>query len=163
MIRRRTGDCEFTCGSEWCKDRNAVSAELCKEYALPFLYILYFCHRPACETRVLTGPDKKTSMVMLAGTAPWATTIAAAFGVLGALVSPSVASAESQVEEQHPIADPAAGAFDDSAWTSSPLYARAIALMKESPLIDTHIDLPQVIRSLGTHTHTYTQAGRERH
>jgi hypothetical protein len=26
--------------------------------------------------------------------------------------------------------------------------AKAIALMKESPLIDTHIDLPQIIRSL---------------
>lgn len=52
-------------------------------------------------------------------------------------------------EEQQPIADPAADAFDDTIWTSSPLYERAISLMKESPLIDTHIDLPQVIRSLG--------------
>jgi membrane dipeptidase len=28
------------------------------------------------------------------------------------------------------------------------LYARAIKLMSESPLIDTHVDLPQIIRGL---------------
>lgn len=60
------------------------------------------------------------------------------------------AVAAPHVEEQKPIADPTADAFNDSIWTSSPLYERAISLMKESPLIDTHIDLPQVIRSLGT-------------
>lgn len=76
-----------------------------------------------------------------------------ALGVLGTLMNawrvPGVL-ADASVEEQQPIADPAVDAFDDSVWTSSPLYERAIALMKESPLIDTHIDLPQVIRSLGT-------------
>lgn len=30
-----------------------------------------------------------------------------------------------------------------------PLYAHAIELMSESPLIDTHVDLPQIIRGLG--------------
>ena len=29
------------------------------------------------------------------------------------------------------------------------LYARAIKLMSESPFIDTHVDLPQIIRGLG--------------
>jgi len=29
------------------------------------------------------------------------------------------------------------------------LYARAIELMSQSPLIDIHVDLPQVIRGLG--------------
>lgn len=75
------------------------------------------------------------------------------FGALGAFMSsllivPGVL-ADSNVEEQKPIADPAVDAFDDLVWTSSPLYERAISLMKESPLVDTHIDLPQVIRSLG--------------
>lgn len=64
------------------------------------------------------------------------------------LAIPHIGAAASG-EEQQPIADPAADAFDDTIWTSSPLYERAISLMKESPLIDTHIDLPQVIRSLG--------------
>lgn len=64
-------------------------------------------------------------------------------------VSGAGVAASPRGEEQQPIADPAADAFDDSIWTSSPLYERAISLMKESPLIDTHIDLPQVIRSLG--------------
>lgn len=75
-----------------------------------------------------------------------------ALGVVGALMSGSTISgvfADSNIEEQKPIADPAVDAFDDSVWTSSPLYEHAIFLMKESPLIDTHIDLPQVIRSLG--------------
>lgn len=72
--------------------------------------------------------------------------------VLGALLSRPIVphvSADANVEEQKPIADPAADAFDDSVWTSSPLYEHAISLMKESPLIDTHIDLPQVLQSLG--------------
>jgi membrane dipeptidase len=30
------------------------------------------------------------------------------------------------------------------------LYAHAVKLMSESPLIDTHVDLPQIIRGLGT-------------
>jgi hypothetical protein len=29
------------------------------------------------------------------------------------------------------------------------LYSRATKLMSESPLIDTHVDLPQIIRGLG--------------
>jgi hypothetical protein len=29
-------------------------------------------------------------------------------------------------------------------------HAHAIKIMRESPLIDTHIDLPQIIRSLST-------------
>jgi hypothetical protein len=32
------------------------------------------------------------------------------------------------------------------------LYAHAIKLMSDSPLIDTHVDLPQIIRGLGTFT-----------
>lgn len=64
-------------------------------------------------------------------------------------ISGAGVAASPRGEEQQPIADPAADAFDDTIWTSSPLYERAISLMKESPLIDTHIDLPQVIRSLG--------------
>lgn len=28
-------------------------------------------------------------------------------------------------------------------------YARAVQLMEETPLVDTHVDLPQIIRSLG--------------
>lgn len=31
--------------------------------------------------------------------------------------------------------------------------ARAIKLMSESPLIDTHVDLPQIIRGLGLYLH----------
>lgn len=65
------------------------------------------------------------------------------------IVSRAGVAASPHVEEQKPIADPEADAFDDTIWTSSPLYERAVSLMKESPLIDTHIDLPQVIRSLG--------------
>lgn len=77
-----------------------------------------------------------------------------ALGVLGVLAvvmpdSRSGAMAHPQAEEQKPIADPLSDAFNDSIWTTSPLYERAISLMKESPLIDTHIDLPQVLRSLG--------------
>lgn len=30
-----------------------------------------------------------------------------------------------------------------------PFYERAVDLMKAVPLIDTHVDLPQIIRSLG--------------
>lgn len=66
------------------------------------------------------------------------------------IISGADVAASPHGEEQKPIADPAVDAFDDTVWTSSPLYERAISLMKESPLIDTHIDLPQVIRSLGT-------------
>lgn len=60
------------------------------------------------------------------------------------------AAASPRVEEQQPIfnSEPQDGE-DDSYWTKSPLYQRAEMLMKESPLIDTHIDLPQIIRSLG--------------
>ena len=36
--------------------------------------------------------------------------------------------------------------YSDSA---DPYYARAIELMRKTPLLDTHIDLPQIIRSLG--------------
>lgn len=83
----------------------------------------------------------------------------AAMKALGALMALSVlmpdsrfrAMAHPQAEEQKPISDPTADEFDDSIWTTSPLYERAISLMKESPLIDTHIDLPQVLRSLGTY------------
>lgn len=35
----------------------------------------------------------------------------------------------------------------------SVFHDRAISLMKESPLVDTHIDLPQILRSLSTHVH----------
>lgn len=77
-------------------------------------------------------------------TCSWMRTLA-----LGALMSFSIVDADPDVEEQKPVADPLADAFDDSVWTSSPLYERAVSLMKESPLVDTHIDLPQVIRSLG--------------
>lgn len=58
-------------------------------------------------------------------------------------------AASPRVEEQTPMANPALEAVNDTIWTSSPLYERALSLMKQSPLIDTHIDLPQVIRSLG--------------
>ena len=34
--------------------------------------------------------------------------------------------------------------------TGNDLYVHAIRLMTESPLIDTHVDLPQIIRGLGT-------------
>lgn len=62
------------------------------------------------------------------------------------------AAASPRVEEQQPIfnSEPQDGE-DDSYWTKSPLYQRAETLMKESPLIDTHIDLPQIIRSLDRH------------
>lgn len=65
------------------------------------------------------------------------------------------AAASPRVEEQQPIfnSEPQDGE-DDSYWTKSPLYQRAEKLMKESPLIDTHIDLPQIIRSLGKNSHT---------
>lgn len=60
------------------------------------------------------------------------------------------AAASPRVEEQQPIFNPEPqDGEDDSYWTKSPLYQRAETLMKESPLIDTHIDLPQIIRSLG--------------
>lgn len=60
------------------------------------------------------------------------------------------AAASPRVEEQQPIlnSEPQDGE-DESYWTKSSLYQRAETLMKESPLIDTHIDLPQIIRSLG--------------
>lgn len=32
---------------------------------------------------------------------------------------------------------------------SETLLSHAISLMKKSPLIDTHVDLPQILRSLG--------------
>lgn len=85
-------------------------------------------------------------------------TVVKAVGVLAAISvlvsgSTSQAAAASHVEEQKPMADPDPEAFDDSIWTASPLYERALSLMKESPLIDTHIDLPQVIRSLGALVH----------
>lgn len=81
-------------------------------------------------------------------------TLIRALGALTALSvilpdSPFQAVADSEAEEQKPIADPLVDELDDSIWTSSPLYERAVRLMKESPLIDTHIDLPQVLRSLG--------------
>lgn len=37
---------------------------------------------------------------------------------------------------------PTVGAFNDST------YERAVSLMESSPLIDTHMDLPQILRSL---------------
>lgn len=62
------------------------------------------------------------------------------------------AAASPAVEEQKPVfSSESQGVEDDSYWTQSPLYGRAETLMKESPLIDTHIDLPQIIRSLGEH------------
>lgn len=75
-------------------------------------------------------------------------------GAVGAIADLAAESglgvrASPQVEEQKPIADPTAESFNDTVWTSSPFYHHAISLMRESPLIDTHIDLPQVIRSLG--------------
>lgn len=83
---------------------------------------------------------------------------------LGALMGCSIvrAAGPADVEEQKPIADPLAddASFDDSVWTSSPFYERAISLMKESPLVDTHIDLPQVLQSLGefpNKSHSYIQ------
>lgn len=76
------------------------------------------------------------------------------FGVLAAITVLSANSitrvnASTLAEEQQPIADPATEALNDTQWTLSPFYEHALGLMKESPLIDTHIDLPQVIRSLG--------------
>lgn len=64
------------------------------------------------------------------------------------------AAASPGVEEQQPIfnSEPQ-DVEDDSYWTQSPLYQRAETLMKASPLVDTHIDLPQIIRSLGEHIH----------
>lgn len=60
------------------------------------------------------------------------------------------AAASLGVEDQKPVFNTDVQDEDfDSYWTESPLYERAQALMKESPLIDTHIDLPQIIRSLG--------------
>lgn len=78
-----------------------------------------------------------------------------ALGALGVLLPDSrlQALASPHVEEQKLIVDPVSQDSDDSIWTSSPLYEHALALMKESPLIDTHIDLPQVIRSLGEFPH----------
>ncbi|KAG8162348.1 hypothetical protein KVR01_008113 [Diaporthe batatas] len=59
------------------------------------------------------------------------------------------AAATPGVEEQKPVFNTDAQDEEfDAYWTDSPLYKRAQALMKESPLIDTHIDLPQIIRSL---------------
>lgn len=68
----------------------------------------------------------------------------------------SCAGASPGVEEQKPVFDSEPhDVEDDSYWTKSSLYKRAESLMKESPLIDTHIDLPQIIRSLGEHIHGY--------
>lgn len=36
------------------------------------------------------------------------------------------------------------------------LQARAIRLMESSPLVDTHVDLPQILRSLCKNTQTLT-------
>ena len=33
-------------------------------------------------------------------------------------------------------------------------YDHAVRLMKASPLLDTHVDLPQILRSLGRHLST---------
>lgn len=64
------------------------------------------------------------------------------------------AAASPRAEEQQPIFNSERqDGEDDSYWTKSPLYQRAETLMKESPLIDTHIDLPQIIRSLGENFH----------
>lgn len=68
--------------------------------------------------------------------------------------SNSYAYGSPRVEEQAPIFNSdSQDVEDDSYWTSSPFYQRANSLMKESPLIDTHIDLPQIIRSLGERFH----------
>lgn len=73
----------------------------------------------------------------------------------------SGAAANPRVEEQIPIvSSESQDVEDDSYWTRSPLYQRAESLMKESPLIDTHIDLPQIIRSLGRRIHGYPQPVR---
>lgn len=70
----------------------------------------------------------------------------------------SCADASPGVEEQKPVFDSESQHVeDDSYWTKSSLYQRAELLMKESPLIDTHIDLPQIIRSLGKHFHGYSR------
>lgn len=70
----------------------------------------------------------------------------------------SCADASPGVEEQKPVFDSESqDVEDDSHWTKSSLYERAESLMKESPLIDTHIDLPQIIRSLGKHFHGYSR------
>lgn len=72
------------------------------------------------------------------------------------------AAASPRVEEQNPIVNSEFQEVqDDSYWTRSPLYQRAESLMKESPLIDTHIDLPQIIRSLGRHIHGYPPSLRQ--
>lgn len=80
-----------------------------------------------------------------------------AVGALGVLLPDSgfQALASPHVEEQKPMADPVSEDEYDSIWASSPLYEKALGLMKESPLIDTHIDLPQVIRSLGKLIYIY--------
>lgn len=72
------------------------------------------------------------------------------------------AAASPRVEEQNPIVNSESKAVEDgSYWTRSPLYQRAESLMKESPLIDTHIDLPQIIRSLGRHFREYLPSLRQ--
>lgn len=64
------------------------------------------------------------------------------------------AAASPGAEQQKPVVNTDVQDEDfDSYWTESPLYQRAQALMKESPLIDTHVDLPQIIRSLGEISH----------
>lgn len=66
-------------------------------------------------------------------------------------------TASPRAEEQLAIFDSESkDGDDDSYWTRSPLYERAKILMKESPLIDTHIDLPQIVRSLGEHTRAHS-------
>lgn len=72
------------------------------------------------------------------------------------------AAASPRIEEQNPLVSPESqDVQDDSYWTKSPLYQRAESLMKESPLIDTHIDLPQIIRSLGRYIHGYPPSVRQ--
>lgn len=74
----------------------------------------------------------------------------AAVSVFTARFIPVHAAASPDAEEQKPVINTDAQDGDfDSYWTESPLYKRAETLMKDSPLIDTHIDLPQIIRSLG--------------
>ena len=42
----------------------------------------------------------------------------------------------------------AAAALFGGASAANGLYDRAISLMESSPLVDTHVDLPQILRSL---------------
>jgi uncharacterized membrane protein YeaQ/YmgE (transglycosylase-associated protein family) len=40
---------------------------------------------------------------------------------------------------------------------SASIYEHAIRLMEESPLIDSHIDLPQILRSLSKFSQTHVR------